>query len=77
MQPARPEPVWNRTRPASAAIAGALRGAMMSSPSCAPWPRGSPKLFVSWVRPSTGKTICLPWILGLAGFDRQPDAGVG
>ena len=43
MQPARDEVVWNLTVPASAASASARRGAMMSFPSWAPWPRASPK----------------------------------
>src|SRR3990170_294739 len=58
MQPARDEVVWNLPVPASEASASARRGAMMSFPSCEPWPRASPKSFCQRASPSTGKTSC-------------------
>ena len=67
MQPARDEPKWKRTRPASAASASARRGARMSIPSCVPWGRGAPKSSENWTVPSTGKTICLRFGAGF-GF---------
>src|SRR3954468_13909009 len=56
MQPAVAEVVQNFTLPDSTAIAGALRSARRSFPSCAPPARGAPKSSLYVTSPITGNT---------------------